>query len=108
MTILRLLLLCYVTWALYLAVMALKRARDAGTLTTAATYLGYPMLLIGYAFDFAVNVLVCTPLLLELPRETTVTARLKRHKAAGGWRGRVAAWVGDHLLDPFDPDGRHI
>lgn len=108
MTILRLLLLCYVTWTMYLAVMALKRARDAGSLTRTATILGYPMLFIGYLFDFAVNVLVCTPLLLELPRETTVTARLKRHKAAGGWRGRVAAWVGDHLLDPFDPSGRHI
>ncbi len=47
-------------------------------------------------------------LLAELPRETTVTARLKRHKYATGWRGRVARWVAAHLLDAFDPDGKHI
>lgn len=25
-----------------------------------------------------------------------------------GWRGRVARWVAAHLLDAFDPDGKHI
>ncbi|MCO5213684.1 MAG: hypothetical protein M9936_28630 [Caldilinea sp.] len=59
----------------------------------------------GYLIDFATNVLVCTRLLEPSHKETTVTARLSRHKKAGGWRGSVATWVGDHLLDPFDPDG---
>jgi len=53
-------------------------------------------------------VFICTPLLLEFPRETTVTARLKRHAKEQGWRGAVARWVATHLLDAFDPDGRHI
>ena len=108
MSLAAILLLPYATWLIYLAVMALKRARDDGKLTAFATALGYPLLMAGYAIDFFTNVLICTPLLLELPQETTVTARLSRHKKAGGWRGSVATWVGDHLLDPFDPDGSHI
>ncbi len=35
-------------------------------------------------------------------------ARLKRHKYDAGWRGRVARWVAAHLLDAFDPNGKHI
>lgn len=98
----------YALWLFYVAVMALKRARDAGTLSRIAYALGVPILVIGYALDFLVNVTVCTVLFLESPRETTVTARLKRHKYATGWRGRVARWVAAHLLDAFDPDGKHI
>lgn len=102
------LLWTYVLWGMYVLVMGLKRARDAGTLTPVAHALGLPILVVGYALDFAVNVTVCTVLLAELPRETTVTARLKRHKNADNWRGRIARWVAAHLLDAFDPDGRHI
>ena len=102
------LLWTYALWVLYLAVMALKRARDAGSLGPWAHRFGVPVLIVGYALDFTVNVTVCTVLLAELPRETTVTARLKRHKYDAGWRGRVARWVAAHLLDAFDPDGKHI
>lgn len=102
------LLLPYVLWLFYLAVMALKRARDDGKLSPFATALGYPLLMFGYLLDFVVNVVICTPLLLEIPRETTVTARLSRHVDDDTWRGAVARWVGLHLLDPFDPDGRHL
>lgn len=98
----------YVLWGLYVLVMGLKRARDEGTLSPFTRALGIPILVAGYALDFAVNVAVLTPAFLELPRETTVTARLKRHKNADDWRGRISRWVAAHLLDPFDPDGRHI
>lgn len=108
MTLLSIIVLPYMTWLFYLSVMALMRARDAGTLSPFASALGYPLLVVGYVLDFATNVVICTPILLELPQETTVTARLSRHKKAGGWRGVVATWVGNHLLDPFDPDGRHL
>ena len=98
----------YALWVFFLAVMHLQERRDAGTLGPVAYKLGVPILVIGYALDFFVNVTVCTLLFLELPRETTVTARLKRHKYDAGWRGRVARWVAAHLLDAFDPDGKHI
>jgi hypothetical protein len=98
----------YALWLFYLAVMALKRARDAGQLTTVAYVLGLPMLVVGLALDVLVNWFVMTLLLLELPREATVTARLRRHKGDPEWRGKVSRWFALHLLDTFDPSGRHI
>jgi hypothetical protein len=52
--------------------------------------------------------MVLTLLLLEWPKEMTVTARLKRHNATStGWRKAVAVWF-EPLLDPYDPSGDHI
>jgi len=98
----------WLLWVFFLAVMHLRERRDAGQLSRVSYACGVPVLAVGYALDFAVNVTVCTVLLAELPHETTVTARLKRHKYDTGWRGRVARWVAAHLLDAFDPDGKHI
>jgi hypothetical protein len=98
----------YVLWVFYLAVMSLKHAQDAGLLTRTAKVLGYPVLIVGYLLDCAVNALVLSVLLVELPRELTVTARLKRHNQySTGWRKAVARWA-EPLLDPFDPSGDHI
>lgn len=98
----------YVLWVFYLAVMSLKHARDAGRLSKTAAALGYPVLLCGWVLDFVVNALVMTVMFLELPKEMTVTARLKRHNRHGsGWRQRLAKWF-EPLLDPFDPDLDHI
>jgi predicted transporter len=98
----------YALWIFYLAVMNLKRAKDAGLLSKTAMILGYPVLIVGYVLDCFVNVTVMTVVLMELPRETTVTSRLKRHnKDSKGWRKAVAVWA-EPLLDPFDPSGDHI
>ena len=98
----------YALWVFYLAVMSLKRAKDAGLLTKTAMALGYPVLVVGYILDFWVNITVMTLLLMEFPRETTVTARLKRHNnQSTGWRKSVALWA-EPLLDPYDPSGNHI
>ncbi|MET3132224.1 hypothetical protein AAKU55_002494 [Oxalobacteraceae bacterium GrIS 1.11] len=98
----------YALWLLYLAVMNLQRARDAGTLSRPARCLGLPLLYCGLLVDFLVNVLVLTVLLLEWPREWLVTARLSRHiKDAPGWRRSVSAWICSNLLDSFDPSGCH-
>lgn len=101
-------LLLWALWLFFLAVMSLKRAKDANLLTTTAKCFGYPVLFIGLVLDFLANVLVLTVLLMEIPRECTVTSRLKRHNAtSSGWRKAVAAWA-EPLLDPFDPSGDHI
>lgn len=101
-------LLLWALWLFFLAVMSLKRAKDANLLTTTAKCFGYPVLFIGLALDFLANVLVLTVLLMEIPREGTVTSRLKRHnRISTGWRKAVAAWA-EPLLDPFDPSGDHI
>lgn len=98
----------YTLWILYLAVMALKRARNENKLSRLAFAFGVPVLKVGLVLDVLVNVLVLTVVLLELPRELLVTSRLKRHNRAGrGWRQRFAAWC-EQFLDPFDPSGDHI
>ena len=98
----------YERWFCFLAVMNLKRAKDLGLLNKTARALGTPILLVGYVLDLFVNVLVMTPLLMELPEELTVTARLKRHiRYSTGWRQRLALWFVP-LLDPFDGTGHHV
>lgn len=98
----------YALWIFFLAVMSLKRAHEAEMLSPTAKVLGYPVLVIGYALDFFVNVFVMTLVLMEMPQETTVTARLKRHnRESTDWRKAVALWA-EPLLDPYDPSGKHI
>lgn len=100
--------LIYALWIFYLAVMNLKRAKDAGLLSRTAKVLGYPVLIVGWVLDFIVNVAVMTVVLLEIPEELTVTARLKRHnRESTGWRKAVVLWF-EPLLDPYDPSGNHI
>ncbi len=98
----------YVTLTMYWAIMCLARARDHGTLPPSARRIAYPLLLTGYLMDFLLNVLVVSFVLLEIPRELLVTARLSRHiKAGAGWRRTVATWVCRNLLDFADPKGCH-
>lgn len=98
----------YMLWHHYLAVMCLKRAREAGTLTKPAYYIGLPMLYVGIFTDFLVNMLLTIPF-FDLPREWLVTGRLTRYaQGADGYRKNCALWFADNLLDPFDPSGAHI
>ncbi len=98
----------YALWVLYLAIMNLVRARDAGNLTKWSTRFGYPLLAIGYLMDFAVNVTLLSVIMLEIPQELLVTARLTRHiNDDAGWRNTVATWICHNLLDFADPSGCH-
>lgn len=98
----------YVLWVLYLAVMNLRRAKQAGLLGRTARFFGTPLLIVGLVLDFLINVGPMSVILLELPREWTVSARLERHNLhSDGWRKAVAQWF-EPLLDPFDPSGNHI
>lgn len=98
----------YALFVFYAAVMNIKRVRDAGKLTLFGKVLSYPTLAIGLVLDFVVNTVVMTVVLLELPREFTVTSRLKRHNAnSTGWRLAVVKFF-EPVLDPLDPSGDHI
>jgi hypothetical protein len=98
----------YALYVFYAAVMNIKRVRDAGKLTWVGKALGYPTLVIGLLLDLFVNLTLMTLVLLELPRELTVTARLKRHhKESTGWRLAVVKFF-EPVLDPLDPSGDHI
>ena len=103
------LLSMYVLWIFYLAVMNLKRARDNGSLTRVALFLGFPIAYLGLFIDFLVNVLILPVLFLDLPKEWLVTSRLIRYwDGEDGWRKDLAHWYAVNLLDTFDPSGKHI
>lgn len=100
------------------ACMTLKRIRNAGLLAPQTKLFGYPTLCVGLVIDFVGNVIPVSIILLEVPREWTVSSRLKRHNGsaitASGlrgalqrWRKSVAAWA-EPMLDPADPSGDHI
>lgn len=109
----------YLLWVFYLAVMSLARVKKASGLNTDSEQLGTLLLLIGYLLDFNANIGVMTVLLLEWPRETTVTSRLRRHnhpvdeslpllpRLLAHWRLGVVRKF-EPILDPYDPGGDHI
>lgn len=98
----------YALFVFYAAVMNIKRVRGMGNLSWFGKVLGYPTLAIGLVLDLVVNVVLMTPLLMELPRELTVTARLKRHnRESTGWRLAAVKFF-EPVLDPLDPSGDHI
>jgi hypothetical protein len=97
----------------YIAVMALRDARDAKKLTVLDYVFGYPTLLLGLLIDLFANIFVLTFLLVELPKEGTVTARTKRLGAlpAGGswlqrWRRGFSRWMLGQLAH-HDKSGGH-
>lgn len=98
----------YGLWLFYLAIENLIRARRAGTLSKTAYILGLPLFAIGVLLDIITNTFILSALLLEIPHEATVTARLRRHIQDGnGWRSMVARWLCKNLIDTFDPSGSH-
>ncbi len=99
----------WLLFVFYAAVMALKRARDEGKLGPAMACFAYPTLYVGLVLDALVNIVVCTVIFLELPKEVLVTSRLTRHALLypNTWRGKLSRWICSHLLDALDPSGCH-
>lgn len=98
----------YLLYVWYAAVMNVKRVRDMGKLEKVGKLFGYPTLVIGLILDLIVNVFVMTILMYEIPKEFTVTSRLKRHnKNSTGWRLKVVKFF-EPMLDPLDPSGDHV
>lgn len=93
-------------WVLYLAIMNLARVRQ--DLHWFAKLNAYGLVLpVGYVWDLAMNLLVCA-VFLRLPRDWLLTGTLKRTIInENNWRERVASWICAHLLNQFDPKGRH-
>lgn len=106
-------------WVFYLAVMSLAKVKKTSGLNQDSEQLGTLVLLIGYVLDLNANIGVMTVLLAELPRETTVTARLRRHNRPvdeslptptwmlARWRLAVVQRF-EPILDPYDPSGDHV
>ena len=108
--LLTLLLTLWVFWYLYIIVMGLYRAHLNGQLSWPAKILGAPALVVGYVLDVIMQYTVAAIIWREWPArgEHLVTDRMQRYLAIGhGSRYRKAKWLCEHLLDPFDPTGKH-
>ena len=104
------LLVVYALWPLYVFVMAMLRARAAGTTTVTAWFLAFPLVVSAITLDILLNYTLFALLTWDTPRkgEVTFSQRLDRLVTDGGWRGRAARWLAKTLLDPYDPTGKHI
>ena len=93
-------------WILYLAIMNLAEHRDR--LHPVAKFHAYFVILpVGYVVDALLNLMVCA-IFLRIPRDWLLTGTLKRTiNNNDGWRCATAAWICEHLLNQFDPKGRH-
>lgn len=98
----------YLFFCVYILVMGVQRAHLDGRLHGPLRGLCLPMVALGYAMDLLANVTVASLAFWELPRELLVTKRLQRHlESFAGWRWKLATWICNSLLDPFDPSGKH-
>lgn len=94
-------------YVFYLACMSLVRGYKAGTLTLASKVMGYPIIAAGLVIDVFMNVFVFSWLFFEWPKEWLVTQRLKRHIGQPTMRAKIACFICDKILSPFDATGNH-
>jgi hypothetical protein len=97
----------YLFFIMYVASMAMIRAHAEKKLNGLLWVLCLPFVAVSIVLDFINNLIVFTLLFAELPREWLVTERLKRHAKQQTFRGKLARYIGDLLLHPFDYTGNH-
>lgn len=93
---------------LYVMSMGMIRAHAEGKLNGVLWVLCLPAVGVAWVVDFLHNVTIFALIFWEIPREFTVTARLKRHVKRDTWRGSLSRWTGLTLLNPFDHTGDHL
>jgi hypothetical protein len=101
--------LFHYTWVLFGSIMNARRVRDMGKLSNTARWMTYLSLGIGYPLDVLFMLLFCV-MLLDPPREITLSKKLWRLSNGGGWwawQCRRAQWWRANLLDWFDHKGEH-
>jgi len=101
-------------WLAYVVIMGFYRAYLAKRLNSVTFVMATPVLIVGYLLDMLCQYTLATLLFWDAPaswlKERLVTSRLQRYVAQGeaaGWRNKVAVYICDNLLDPFDPTGNH-
>ncbi|OYZ03513.1 MAG: hypothetical protein B7Y42_00610 [Polaromonas sp. 28-63-22] len=125
----------FMLFVFFAAVMSLRDARNRGQLTAALKLFGYPTLAIGYTLDFMAQMTLAVAIFAELPPrrwftptwsfkvlgrtfdfgwlrlpavESTVSERTKRLQLTGtGWRQARAIWWRTNVLGPLDTSGGH-
>lgn len=125
----------FMLFVFFAAVMCLRDARNRGALTGPLKKIGYLVLVIGYTLDFAAQMTVAVVVFAEPPPvkwftptwsfklagfaigfgwlrlpsvEPTVSERTKRLKLTGtGWRQARAIWWRTNVMGPLDTSGEH-
>ena len=98
----------YLFFILYVASMGMIRAHKDGKLNWLLWGLCLPFVTISWIVDVVHNLTLFTLIFRELPKELTVTSRLKRHAKAHTFNGKLARWIAETILNPFDYDGDHL
>lgn len=95
-----------VLWCFYLAIMNLVRVRDDKTgpgLNTESKHIGLLILIPGYISDALCNIVWATLIMLQWPRELTVTSRIQKlvDQSQDTYQRRLALRVAVKLLNPY-------
>jgi hypothetical protein len=98
----------WVFFIMYVASMAMIRAHKEDKLNAVLWVLCLPFVAISWLIDVVHNATLFTLIYFELPRELTVTDRLKRHVKEHTFRGKLSRWIAETLLNPFDYSGNHV
>jgi hypothetical protein len=69
----------YSLWIFFLAIMSLKKPYETNELPKHVLILAYPIIIVGIVLDIAINYTFMTIIMLEVPKEKTVSERLHRH-----------------------------
>lgn len=109
-TIIFMALILWALWILYVSMMNIDRAMELGELPWQAKLMVYPTKFIFDMVELVANTIVCTLIFLDLPKEFTVSDRLRRYyedQNQARWRMVLVNFV-KPMLDPFDHKGPHI
>lgn len=107
MIALYLLLDLWLFFIMYVASMNMIRAYKEHKLNWLLWILCLPFVALSWVIDVIHNLTLFSVLFFELPRELTVTDRLKRHVKEQTFRGKLARWLSHTILDQFDHTGSH-
>lgn len=98
------LLYTYLFYLLFVVTMAAKGAWDQ--LSPVPRLLLIPAALVAVVMDMIFNLVPATLIFFDPPHELMFTKRLDRYEQQGGsWRYRVAVWICQNLLNPFQQGG---
>lgn len=97
----------FFTWFYFLAMCSIKRAHDAKTLPKILYPISLIMVLIFGIMDALFNFFIGSILFLEPPRELLFTSRCDLNLNSKNWRGSMARFWCNIMLNPFDPNHCH-
>jgi len=102
--------LCLFVWFL-IAMYFLRRRHELRTRAGLAYWLLVATVVPGIAFDIAYNWTFGIIIFRDITPDLTLSKRMERYREAlkykATWRMRWADWICEHLLNPYDPKGRH-